>query len=333
MAAVSPWALQIHPVAWVLVLGSIAGYAAVIRRAPYRATRRQAACFVSGSLAALVGLTWPLADLAAHWSLSALVIQRMILLLVVPPLVLIGIPAPLLARLTRPAAVDWLVERCTRIPVAVGIVTVVVVGTATVGVVDAQASSLAARAVVDALLLFAGVVLWAPVLGCFPGTIRLSALGKAGYLIVQAIVPTFLSLVWIFARHPLYPPFRHTQVAGLSPLLDQQLAGFIAKLGTIFILGTVAFVVVSRARGEEVGGEEAPLTWADVERHLRRAERTEQSAHRRALRHGTPVPGAGPGVPDAPDAPDASDGLHRPDRPDRPAGGPPSPGADPGAGA
>jgi len=317
VSAASPWALQIHPIAWVLVLGSIASYAAVIRRPRYLATRRQAVCFVCGSLAALVGLTWPLADLAAHWSLSALVIQRMILLVVVPPLVLIGMPTPLLARLTRPRAVDWLVERCTRIPAAVGIVTVVVVGTATVGAVDAQTSSLVARAIVDALLLFAGVVLWSPVLGCFPGTVRLSSLGKAGYLIVQAIVPTFLSLVWIFARHPLYPPFRHTQVAGLSPLLDQQLAGFIAKLGTIFVLGTVAFVTVSRARGEELDGDETPLTWADVERRLERAERAER-ATRRLQRHGPPI-----------DEPHESHGPDGAGKPDTSAEGPRAPGADP----
>ena len=98
-------------------------------------------------------------------------------------------------------------------------------------------------------MLASGFVLWAPVLTELPGAPRLSALGRGGYLIVQSIVPSFLSIVWIFARHSLYPPFTHTgTVAGMSPLLDQQLAGFLAKLSTIAVLWTVAFVIMTRAQ-------------------------------------------------------------------------------------
>ena len=83
-----------------------------------------------------------------------------------------------------------------------------------------------------------------------PGAPRLSPLGRGGYLIVQSIVPSFLSIVWIFARHSLYPAYSHPgKVVGMSPLLDQQLAGFVAKLGTIAVLWSVAFVIMTRAPG------------------------------------------------------------------------------------
>ena len=49
-----------------------------------------------------MALTWPLADLAAHWSLTALVTQRLILVLVVAPLLLLGLPYDVIQWLTRP---------------------------------------------------------------------------------------------------------------------------------------------------------------------------------------------------------------------------------------
>ena len=115
-------------------------------------------------------------------------------------------------------------------------------------------------------------------------------------------MPGFLAIVWIFARHPLYPTFAGPHdVAGLSPILDQQLAGFVAKLGTIVPLWTVAFVTVARAqRTEALGGDPDPLRWSDVERHLERAERRQQRT-------------ANPGFPLAP--PRANPGSNPPDGP------------------
>ncbi len=162
---------------------------------------------------------------------------------------------------------------------AVAIVTVVAVGTLTVAAVDAQASAPAVRAGLDLAVLVAGFVLWLPVLGRLPGVARPSALGRAGYLIVQSIVPSFLAVVWIFARHPLYSAYAdHGRVLGLAPLTDQQLAGFVAKLGTIAVLWTVAFVAVTRAAHAD--GDEEPLTWADVERQLQRVARRERRSGR-----------------------------------------------------
>ena len=50
----------------------------------------------------MAAVTWPLGDLAAHWLLMALVLQRLLLTLAVPPLLVLGTPRPLIARLTRP---------------------------------------------------------------------------------------------------------------------------------------------------------------------------------------------------------------------------------------
>lgn len=268
------WAFHGHPVGWAVVVALAGSYLYLTGRAATRATGRQRSQFLAGCLLLAVALTWPVADLATR-SLTALVLQRLLLLLAVPPLFLLGVPEALLSRLTRPAAVDAALSVLTRPVVAIGAVTVVAVGTLTTGAVQLQAVSAPGRAALDALLFLAGLVLWLPFLGLVPGVRRLSPLGGTAYLIVQSIVPSFLSVVWIFARHPLYPAYSHAQPFAMSPLLDQQLAGFVAKLATIASLWTVAFVSLLRHSREGDEGEPR-LTWADVERQLLRLERRER---------------------------------------------------------
>ena len=115
--------------------------------------------------------------------------------------------------------------------------------------VSLAAHSDVARVVIQIVVLLSGFVLWAPVLTELPGAQPLSAVGRGGYLIVQSIVPSFLSVVWIFARRSLYASYdHHGTVLGMSPVLDQQLAGFLAKLCTIAVLWTVAFTLMTGRR-------------------------------------------------------------------------------------
>jgi cytochrome c oxidase assembly factor CtaG len=273
----SPWAYDTHWATWAVVAVLAAAYTFGAARTA-RPSPRQLFAIVGGLLGLALATTWPLADLAAHTSLTALVIQRLLLLLAVPPLLILGLPLPLIRRLTRPRAVDWVVRHCARPPIAVAVVTVVAVATATTGAVQAEGISGWARLGLDVALLAAGFVLWTPVLTELPGTHRPSALGRAGYLMVQSIVPSFLAVVWIFARHPLYPHFATgPQLMGVSPVMDQQVAGFVAKFTTIAVLWTVAFVSLTRAQHTAAGGGDPdPLLWSDVERHLERAERRER---------------------------------------------------------
>ena len=271
-----PFDWHLHLV-WLLAFPLLVGLYLWATHARYPATPRQTVCFVGGVAILMVAVTWPLGDLAAHWLLMALVLQRLLLTLAVPPLLVLGTPRPLIARLTRPAPVDAVLRVAMRPGPAVAIVTVVAVATLTTGAVSLAARSDAARVGIELVVLASGFVLWAPVLTELPGAPRLSPLGRGGYLIVQSIVPSFLSIVWIFARHSLYPPYSHQgKVVGLTPLLDQQLAGFVAKLSTIFVLWSVAFVIMTRAQSADVAGQDEPLMWSDVEREIERADRRER---------------------------------------------------------
>jgi cytochrome c oxidase assembly factor CtaG len=215
------------------------------------------------------------------------------LALAVAPLLLLGLPYDDIQWLTRPRAVDAVLTRIERPPAAIATVTVVLVGSMFPALVKAQASSLAARAALDLVIVGAGIVLWIPVVGRVPGIRRPKPAIRFGYLVAQAIVPAFLSVIYIFSSRPLYPTFAHSKKAvGLRPLVDQQIAGFVSKLSMIFVLLGVGAVVLARAsRSEDESEVDEPLVWADVERELERAARRE-------ARHGSGLhESSGPAAP------------------------------------
>ena len=105
-----PMTALAHPFGWhlnifwtVAIPALLIAYLLATRAEEYRATRRQRICFGLGVVALVVAFMWPLGDLAARWSLLALVAQRLLLMLAVPPLLVLGTPRPLLVWLTRPA--------------------------------------------------------------------------------------------------------------------------------------------------------------------------------------------------------------------------------------
>jgi putative membrane protein len=231
--------------------------------------------FAAGLVVIGIAMGWPLGDLAAHWSATALVLQRCVLVLAVAPLLLAGLPDDLIRRLTRPAPVDAVLVRVVRPPVAVISVTVLLVGSMAPFLVAAQASSAAARAGLALVVLVAGTILWLPIMGRIPGIARPRPMVRAVYLVAQAIVPVFLSFVFILDPSPLYPAFAHSvDVIRLRPLNDQQVAGFVSKLSFLFVLLSVAGVELARAPDSDDDlGPEDPLMWADVERHFERLDR------------------------------------------------------------
>ncbi len=287
-ASGSPWGYHLHLGAWAAIGGAALAYGIVVRTlARHRGpgalpTRRQLMVLGAALVALILALTWPVADLAARWSLTALVVQRLLLTLAAAPLLLLAAPVPLLAALTRPAPVDALVRVLTRPMPAVVVFTVVAIGTLLGPAVAAQSSSAAWRGLTDLALLLGGFVLWAPAMRHIPGGHHTTSVGIAAYLFVQSVVPTFPAIVYVFAHRPLYSAFLHVHRAiGLSPVVDQQVAGVVAKVATLPVLWGAAYAALARAqRADQTAADTEPLTWAVVERELERAERAERRAAR-----------------------------------------------------
>jgi cytochrome c oxidase assembly factor CtaG len=237
-------------------------------------------------IALLVVTMWPIGDLAASVSLTIATIQRLVIMLLVAPLLLLSIPTSALGRLTSPARVDFIVRKLTHPGLAVIVVTVVGTATLAAPVVDWGARSTIGRDVILLTVLLVGMLLWMPALAIMPGTRRLSPAARAGYVFGSALVVTSLSFVWIFSHHPLYPALHHQHaLLYMTPLFDQQLAGFVAKLGCYLPMWWVAFIIFFNAESNGTPVEETPLHWADVERELLRIDR--QRA--RAIRHHRPT--------------------------------------------
>jgi cytochrome c oxidase assembly factor CtaG len=284
-AAVGAWSWHPHLLLWTLLAG-VSAAAAVGHRRLLRASSHPdpwppSRILRFAAAMAMTGFTfgWPLGDLAAHWSLSALVLQRCLLILTVAPLLLAGLSDHLIRWLTRPTAVDAVLIRVLRPPVAVVTVTVVLVVSVLPALVAAQSNSVAARGGLALLVLAAGLVLWLPVMGRIPGIPRPRPMIRAVYLVAQAVVPVFLSFLYILATRPLYAIFaRSADVVGLRPLNDQQVAGFVSKLSFVLVLLAVAGVVLAQAPDTDDDlGPEDPLSWADVERHFERVDRRGQA--------------------------------------------------------
>jgi cytochrome c oxidase assembly factor CtaG len=240
---------------------------------------------LSGWVILALVVLWPVGDLAASVSLSVATLQRLVIMLAVAPLFLSSVSTSRLNALTRPTVIDVVTRRVAR--PFFSIVFVTVVGTLTLSspVVDEGARSGWFRALTLVVVLVCGLVLWIPPFGVMPGVTRLSPVARAGFIFVSSIIVTSLSLVWIFAHHSLYPALHDQEsLVHMTPLLDQQVAGFVAKLGSYIPMWAVAFVIFSRADEAGVPIEESPLHWADVERQLLRVDRQRERARRRASR-------------------------------------------------
>jgi len=235
-----------HPALVGVLALAAAGYALVTTRRGVVASRAQRLRLALALVVLYLAYAWPLGDLATHVSVSAVVVQRLLVILAVAPLLITALPDDLVATITRPVVLDRASRACGH--PAVAIVVVTVVGTVT---------------------LLPPVVTWGA-----------SSSGAGAVLATVTLLLTSLSFIWIFSQHVLYPSFAHQQaVLGLSAIDDQQLAGYIAKLGAYLPLWVIAFLFFSRAADESAAREEPPLRWIDVQRELERVERDHRRAH------------------------------------------------------
>ena len=230
----------------------------------------------------LVVVVWPIGDIAASVSLTVATVQRLVIMLLVAPLLLRSVPIQIFSRLTRPKAVDFVATKVAHPGLALFLVTVLGTLTLSTPLVDWGASSTFGRNIVLLTTLLSGFLLWIPSLAIIPGARRLSPAGRAGFIFVASLVVTSLSFVWIFSVHSLYPGLHNQQeLLNMTPVFDQQLAGFVAKLGCYLPMWVVAFRIFFHAEDEGIPVEESPLQWADVERKMLRIDRQRERAIRR----------------------------------------------------
>ena len=226
-------AISIGTVAWLLRRG-----------APGRKRPRWVAL---GGVGALLVAIWfsPVATVAAHYLLSAHLLQITLLMGAVSPLLLLALP-----REPRLSVPPWL-SRALRLLVH-PIVAIVAVNAAFFGwhmaaPYDASLRNGSVYALQQLTLLATSVIFWWPIVSPFSPPIRsMSPLGKIGYIVLATIPQTFGGLAVALAHHVLYPVYALApRVLGLDVMTDQQIAGasiaLVSKIA-LFAAFTIIFL-------------------------------------------------------------------------------------------
>lgn len=205
---------------------------------------REVIAFASGIALLVVALISPL-DTLSDTLFTAHMFQHMLLMYAVPPLLLVGTPAWLL----RPALAVPGIERALRFltgPIAAVVVfNAVLVFWHMPSAWDAALVDRSVHALEHVGFFGAGLIAWWPIFSPLPEVPRLSYPGQMLYLFVQSLVPAVVGAFLTFSGVVVYPVYAMTpKLWGLTPLIDQRLAGFEMKLlGTVllWVLVTVRF--------------------------------------------------------------------------------------------
>lgn len=287
MTAVSPWAWQPHPDAWLLATLVLGGYVYALsawgpRWAPGRrpATRLQRVSFTVGVLLMWLAADWPidqLADVSFAWHM----VQHLIFLFLAAPLMLLGMPTWLLRRLLAPAAVMRVARSLSKPLVALLIVNAWVAGYHWPALVELSVRNDLVHLGVHVMWMVTGFVMWWPVLSPLPELPHASYPVRMGYLFGQSLLPTVPASFLTFGETVLYSTYARTAAqVGLDPVVDQQIAGLTMKIGGGMLLWVVIAALFFRWSHEEQTGAPDLFYWHEHEPALR--AQLDPSRHERA---------------------------------------------------
>ncbi len=260
-AQTSPWewSWQPYPGVWVFILLLGVGYAVLARKvgtSPLRSLR--AASFLSGLLALWVALDWPLGALGAGYLASAHMVQFLLIALVSPPLILYGLPPSAFEPLERHARLHRALRLLTHPLVAIAVFNLVLVATHWPQVVDGLMASQLGSFLLDMAWWGAGLTLWWPLCAPVPRRPGFTYLYRIGYLILATILNTPAFALLTFSELPLYATYELAPpVGGISTRADQQVAGFLMKIGGALVFWTAITILFFRWYGSEQREEPA----------------------------------------------------------------------------
>ena len=276
---------HLHPDVIVWTAFFLGAYLYALRRVggprDLKPTRAQVTWYSLGVLAFYVGAGTPIHDLAEQRLFTIHMIQHMLFTLIAPPLMLMGIPAWLVApALGRPRALAALRFLCKPF-LALMIFNTLTLITHFPVVVDATLNHHWLHFVVHLLLMSTAALMWMPALSPTPLLPRLSPPVQMIYLFLQSLVPTVLASFITFSSSAWYEFYVNApRTWGWSAIHDQQIAGLIMKLGGGAILWFVISIVFFRwVSGEERRSRHQPVTWEEVEGELDRMGLTKSGAH------------------------------------------------------
>lgn len=255
--AVSPTAAIAALVAAVLF---VRGFHRLRARRPAHASWWRAVLFGLSVGAGLAALSWPL-DEAAEESLAAHMLQHVLLGDVAPALALVALRGPLLffvvpqfllRAVSRSPRARATLAILTRPAVAFGVWVGTLAFWHVPAVYDATVSSGPLHVAEHAAFVLSGTLAWNQIVDpARRGS--LGSVGKLVFLLGMFAAGQMLATTLVLTQRPLYPSYAHAgeRPLGLSPLEDQDAAGFVMMLEQVVVLGLAAAFLIRRHLEEE----------------------------------------------------------------------------------
>jgi putative copper resistance protein D len=265
---------SLNPAALALVLAAGAAYLAGARRAHPRWPVRRTLSFLAG-LAVLAAASETGIDTWSERLLSVHMAQHLLIIVAAAPLLVAGAPVSLALRTLPRGGRDGLVgllrtpavDALTRPPVALALLTAVLLATHVPTVYDAALTHPLVHGLEHAAYLWAALLFWAPVIAVDPLPHRLSPIGNVGYLLAAMVPMSAIGAVLISSDTVVYAPYlASARAAGVSALADQRSGATVMWLG-----GTLVLVAATLG-----------AAWVSMLREERRARAREAQADRRA---------------------------------------------------
>jgi cytochrome c oxidase assembly factor CtaG len=210
---------------------------------------REAAVFQLGLAAIAAGVVSPL----GYWStvyLSARAGQELLVAVVGPGLLVLGAPSAALR--LRPG---WLARIAGRPTVAVVAANVVWIAWQLPLLADPAHGNAVVRLAEYATYVVAGVLFWLQLISSRPFVQQSSPLRRFALLTGTVGASTVLGMVLVFGANKFYPAYGGAIHRGMTVVEDQQLAGAILWMGTLFPLVAAAVALLMQWFSNEESAE------------------------------------------------------------------------------
>ena len=224
------------------------------------ASRRHTLYFGLGLFTIWVALETPIDTISDHYLDSVHMLQHVLLAFVAPPFMLLGLSPGMVQRVVRAPGVRAVTE-----PVPAQLIAaVVMIAWHIPYLYEATLRSEPLHVVEHLMFVASGVVMWWPLITATSERARwqLSPIGKLLYMLAATLPQDAVALAFQFSRVPFYDYYVHAPrlIDGLTPVIDQGVAGAILMVFGKLTFAIAAFVVFVRWFGAELRADRKGAT-------------------------------------------------------------------------
>jgi putative membrane protein len=265
-----------HPDVIALCVGLLVAYWFVVTRLREeisdagRVRRSQMAVFVTGVAAIYFASSSPVHEISEDYLASVHMAQHLVYTMIAPPLLIAGTPSWLLRAPLRNGAILRIARLATLPLVAFFAFNAVQLLTHLPSTVDLALTHHWFHPIVHVTLVASALLMWWPILSPLDELPKLSYPLQMAYLFVQSLIPSVMAAFLTFSHNTFYSYYETApRLWGLTPIEDQQFAGFVMKiLGSLILWGFIAYAFFRWYQREQA--ESGDPRWEEVREEMSR---------------------------------------------------------------